>query len=83
MLHMSEWLLEKVVVSENIQIFLNPTEEELKLNEELPWLSRTLTLEIILNLNVNSQEAFLDQLYIQFSLLWQVCISDITIDNQT
>ena len=80
---MSEWLLEKVVVSENIQIFLNPTEEELKLNEELPWLSRTLTLEIILNLNVNSQEAFLDQLYIQFSLLWQVCISDITIDNQT
>ena len=80
---MSEWLLEKVVVSENIQIFLNPTEEELKLKEELPWLSRTLTLEIILNLNVNSQEAFLDQLYIQFSLLWQVCISDITIDNQT
>ena len=83
MLHMSEWLLEKVVVSENIQIFLNPTEEELKLKEELPWLSRTLTLEIILNLNVNSQEAFLDQLYIQFSLLWQVCISEITIDNQT
>ena len=80
---MSEWLLEKVLVSENIQIFLNPTEEELKLKEELPWLSRTLTLEIILNLNVNSQEAFLDQLYIQFSLLWQVCISDITIDNQT
>ena len=80
---MSEWLLEKVVVSENIQIFLNPTEEELQLKEELPWLSRTLTLEIILNLNVNSQEAFLDQLYIQFSLLWQVCISDITIDNQT
>ena len=80
---MSEWLLEKVVVSENIQIFLNPTEEELELKEELPWLSRTLTLEIILNLNVNSQEAFLDQLYIQFSLLWQVCISDITIDNQT
>ena len=80
---MSEWLLEKVVVSENIQIFLNPTEEELKLKEELPWLSRTLTLEIILNLNVNSQEAFLDQLYIQFSLLWQVCISEITIDNQT
>ena len=80
---MSEWFLEKVVVSENIQIFLNPTEEELELKEELPWLSRTLTLEIILNLNVNSQEAFLDQLYIQFSLLWQVCISDITIDNQT
>ena len=80
---MSEWLLEKVVVSENIQIFLNPTEEELQLKEELPWLSRTLTLEIILNLNVNSREAFLDQLYIQFSLLWQVCISDITIDNQT
>ena len=80
---MSEWLLEEVLVSENIQIFLNPTEEELKLKEELPWLSRTLTLEIILNLNVNSQEAFLDHLYIQFSLLWQVCISDITIDNQT
>ena len=80
---MSEWFLEKVVVSENIQIFLNPTEEELELKEELPWLSRTLTLEIILNLNVNSQEAFLDQLYIQFSLLWQVCISDINIDNQT
>ena len=32
-------------------------------------LVRMLTLEIILNLNVNSQEAFLDQLYAQFSLL--------------
>ena len=40
MLHMSEWLLEKVVVSENVQIFLNPTNEELKLKEELPWLER-------------------------------------------
>ena len=38
---------------QEILIFLHLTKEELKLKEELPWLSRTSTLETIPNLNVN------------------------------
>ena len=42
-----------VVVSKNILKFHFITKEELKLKEELPWLSRTSTLKIIPSLDVN------------------------------
>ena len=48
-----------VVVSKNILLFLYLTKEELKLEEELPWLSKTSTLETILSLDVKCWEAFL------------------------
>ena len=47
------------VMSKNILLFLCLTKEELKLKEELPWLSRTSTLETTPNLNVKCWEAFL------------------------
>ena len=53
-----------------------------KLKEELPWLSRTSTLETIPNLTVNSLGAFCTWYEVQCSLLWQVSIKDITINNQ-
>ena len=43
------------------------------------WLSRTSTLETILNLTVNSLEALSKQLKVQFSLLWQVSITNINV----
>ena len=68
-----------VMVSKNILPFLHLTKEELKLKEELPWLSRTSTLETIPNLTVNSLEALSKQLKVQFSLLWQVSITNINV----
>ena len=68
-----------VMVSKNILVFLHLTKEELKLKEELPWLSRTSTLETIPNLTVNSLEALSKQLKVQFSLLWQVSITNINV----
>ena len=54
-----------------------------KIKGSLPWLSRTSTLETIPNLNVECGEAHQGKLKVQFSLLWQVSITEITIDNQT
>ena len=71
-----------VVVSNNILIFHILTKEELKLKEELPWSSRTLTLETIPNLTVNSLEALCTWYEVQCSSLWQVSSTDITINNQ-
>ena len=71
-----------VKVSEKILTFLHFTKEELKLKEELPWLSRTSTPETIANLNVKCGQAHQGQLKVQFSLLWQVHITNITINNQ-
>ena len=71
------------MVSKNILKFLHLKKEEWKLKEELPWLSRTSNLETIPNLNVECGEAFQGVLKVQFSLLWQVYIKDITTDNQT
>ena len=82
MVHLSKWWLMTVVVSKNILIFHILTKEELKLKEELPWSSRTSTLETIPNLTVNSLEAFCTWYEVQCSLLWQVSITDITINNQ-
>ena len=42
-----------VMVSKSILKFLYLSEEELKLKEELPWLSITSTLETIPTLDVN------------------------------
>ena len=42
-----------VMVSKSILKFLYLSEEELKLKEEPPWLSRTSILEIIPTLDVN------------------------------
>ena len=63
------------VVSKNIQVFLHLTGEELKLKEELSWLSRTST-------HVNSGKAY-SRLKEQYSLLWQVHITDLIINYQT
>ena len=70
------------VVSKNIQVFLHLTGEKLKLKEELPWLSRTSTLETIPNFDVNSGKAY-SRLKEQYSLLWQVHITDLIINYQT
>ena len=70
------------VVSKNIQVFLHLTGEELKLKEELSWLSRTSTLETIPNFDVNSGKAY-SRLKEQYSLLWQVHITDLIINYQT
>ena len=67
------------MVSKKVLIFLHLTKEELKSKEELPWLSRTSTLETIPNLTVNSLEALSKQLKVQFSLLWQVSITNINV----
>ena len=67
------------MVSKKVLIFLHLTKEELKSEEELPWLSRTSTLETIPNLTVNSLEALSKQLKVQFSLLWQVSITNINV----
>ena len=72
-----------VKVSEKILTFPHFTKEELKSKEELPWLSRTSTLETIPNLNVECGEAHQGKLKVQFSLSWQVSITEITINNQT
>ena len=82
MVHSSKWWLMTVVVSKNILKFHFITKEELKLKEELPWLSRTSTLEIIPSLDVNWLEAFCTWYKVQCSLLWQVGITEITINNQ-
>ena len=63
------------VVSKKIQVFLHLTGEELKLKEELSWLSRTST-------HVNSGKAY-SRLKEQYSLLWQVHITDLIINYQT
>ena len=67
------------MVSKKVLIFLHLTKEELKSKEEQPWLSRTSTLETIPNLTVNSLEALSKQLKVQFSLLWQVSITNINV----
>ena len=57
MMYLSQCWLMTVMVCKNILQFLNLTEEELKLKEELPLLSRTLSLQTIPNLSVNWREA--------------------------
>ena len=68
------------MVSRNILTFLHLIKEELKLKEEQPWLSRTSTLETIPNLALKCLEV---SLKVEFSLLWQVRLADITINNAT
>ena len=68
------------MVSKNIVIFLHLIKEELKLKEEQPWLSRTSTLETIPNLNLKRGEV---SMKVKLSLLWQVRLADITINNAT
>ena len=68
------------MVSKNIVISLHLIKEELKLKEEQPWLSRTSTLETIPNLNLKRGEV---SMKVKLSLLWQVRLADITINNAT
>ena len=72
-----------VKVSEKILKFPHFTKEESKSKEELPWLSRTSALKTIPNLDVECGEHRRGTWKVQFSFLWQVCITDITINNQT